>query len=406
MNNTEKALIKLLSAAIRGREFTDLNINHDINWQKVYNEAEAHAVLPLIYPIVKKISKSHEIDNELMAKWSKYTIMSGVYQTQHINQMKTVFRAFNEAGIPVVALKGLIIRELYPQPELRTMSDSDLLIKEEHIEVAEKVLTSLGYSKLDSIRHESCFIHNSALSIDLHWSVTNKDNLRNVDPFEYTVWQNLRTHDFYGVKIQVLSLEYELMHLFIHIASHIISSGFGIRLLCDIVVFIEQEWDNIDWNLVYCLAEACKLNKLISTILNLCHDLFSLDIPAAYTKVYPGTNEYKKILTNEIFNSGIYGKRNDIRIANTRMLNNVLQSNADVGRFKLVVRYLFPTPTRLDKRYSYASKYPFLLVFAWIHRFAFELFSNGINRLKELFKIGSTSSFVKSRFDLIKWLQL
>lgn len=405
MNTTQKVLVTLLSEAIRGNEISTINII-DINWKEVYEEASAHAILPLIYPIVKKLEKTCKIDNMLISQWRKITINSLIYQTQHINHMIFVFKAFEKANVPVIALKGLIVRELYPCPESRTMSDSDLLIKKEDLESAEKVLTALGYYKIKSIRHESCFVHDSAFAIDLHWFLINKDNLKNTDSFEETIWQNVKSYDFHGVNILALSKEYELMHLFFHIASHIISSGFGIRLLCDIVVYVEHEKNNIDWNLIYNLGKACKLNKLISTILNLCHDLFCLDIPNTYRSNYPGTEEYIKILINEVFNSGVYGHRNEIRIANTRMLNHVLQSNNDVSKFKLIVRYLFPSKDKLDKRYSYTTKYPFLLIFAWFHRFAFELFFNGFNRIKELFKIKSTASFVKNRFDLIKWLQL
>lgn len=405
MNSTQKALVTLLSASIRGKEILGLDID-ELNWNDVYEEADAHAVLPLIYPTVKKLSSTCEIPVELMSKWAKDTIMTGIYQTQHISQMKLVFKAFSEAGIPVVALKGLILRDLYPKPEFRTMSDSDLLIKKENIEAAEKVLVSLGYSKFSSIEHESCFTHDSALSIDLHWSLTNDEHLKNVGPFEDTLWKNLRTYDFHGVQIKALSLEYELMHLFIHIASHMIKSGFGVRQLCDIVVFVEHEGDSLNWDLIYGLAEICKLNKLISTILNLCHTLLDLEIPKDYRKVYPGSKEHITTLTMDIFDSGVYGNRNATRISSTKMLNHSLKANGSISKTILILRYLFPSTDKLDKRYSYARKYKFLLAFAWIHRLGYELFFNSVSRAKELLNIRSTSLLVKNKVELIEWLQI
>lgn len=405
MNTTQKTLVTLLSSAIRGSELNTLDIDN-MDWNAVYEEAEAHAVFPLIYPIVKNLSKSYEIDNSLMTKWSKNTIISGIYQNQHINQMKIVFKAFEETGIPVIALKGLILRDLYPRPEFRTMSDSDLLIKKDDAESAEKVLISLGYSKFSSIGYESCFVHDSALSIDLHWSLSNEDHLKNVDPFESTVWQNIRTYDFHGIEIQALSLEYELMHLFNHIASHMIKSGFGVRQLCDIVVFIENEKDSINWDLVYSLGDACKLNKLISTILIICNNLFNLKIPKAYSKVYPGSNEYVSFLTNEILESGVYGGKNESRVTGIKLFGHSLKYNNDVNSFKLILRYLFPSKDKLDKRFSYGIKHPYLLVFAWIHRFIYILFFNNSISLKEILKLKSTASLVEDRFKLIKWLQL
>ena len=405
MNTTHRTLVTLLSSAIGENKAFNLDIDN-INWKEVYDYAEAHAVSPLIYPMVKKLSKTYEIDDDLIAKWSKSTIFSGIYQTQHINQMKKVFNAFKEAGIPVVALKGLILRELYPRPELRTMSDSDLLIKKDCVVAAEKVLVGLGYSKSKSIGHESCFVHHSALAIDLHWSLTNEDHLKNVEPFEDTIWQNLRPYDFHAVEILALSKEYELMHLFIHIASHMIKSGFGVRQLCDIVVFIEKEQDNIDWILVYDLGKVCKLNKLISTILIICKNLFSLEPPKAYSTSYPGSEEYINFFTNEILESGVYGAKDEDRAASIMMFGHSLKANDDINKFKLMLRYLFPAKDKLDKRFSYGTKHPSLLVLAWIHRLVYVLLFNSSMSLKKLFKLRSTASLVQDRFELIKWLQL
>ncbi|GIM27388.1 hypothetical protein CPJCM30710_00540 [Clostridium polyendosporum] len=405
MNSTQKTLVTLLSAAIRGKDIDKLDI-HDINWREVYEEAKAHEVYALIYPLFKKMSKTCNIDSILLTEWSKDTIINSIVQTQHINQMKNVFKAFEEDGVPVIALKGLILRDLYPRPEFRTMSDADILVKEEFVEAAETVLLQLGYKKDSSIAYECCFIHENNLSIDLHWSLSNHEHLRNVAPFEDTVWNNLRELDFHGVKVQALSLEYELMHLFIHIASHMIKSGFGVRQLCDIVVFIESERTAIDWDLLFDLSESCRLNKLISVILTLCDTLLDLNVPATYKTNYFDSAEYIKILTNEVFESGVYGKRDETRVTSTRILSHSLQSNDDFNKFKLIFRYVFPSSDKLDKRYSYASKYTFLIVFAWLHRIFYELFLNTFKRLKELFKLSSTASLVKDRFDLIDWLQL
>jgi hypothetical protein len=184
-----------------------------------------------------------------------------------------------------------------------------------------------------------------------------------------------------------------------------IKSGFGVRQLCDIVLFIEHNENLLDWNLVYVLADACKLNKLIVMILNVCSDLLELKIPEVYIKIYPGLEKQKEILIKDIFDSGVYGKRNNIRMSSTRMLDHSLKTSGG-GSFKIILRYLFPTKERLDERYSYASKYSFLLIFAWVHRLLYELLFNSVRRIKELVKLKSTSSLVKDRFGLIEWLQL
>lgn len=405
MNLTQKILSTLLAASIRENEIKRLDFDK-INWEEVYEESKAHAVSALIYPTIKALSKSCNIPNELMEDWTKDAIMNGIYQNQNISRMKKVFKVFEESCVPVIAIKGLILRDLYPRPEFRTMSDSDLLINSVNTKDAEKVLMDLGYSKLSSIGHESCFVHDSAFSIDLHWSLINEDHLKNTAHFQNTLWQNLRTYDFHGVKIKALSLEYELIHLFIHMASHMIKSGFGVRQLCDIVVFIEKEGCNINWDIVSSLGDLCKLNKFINTILIICNNLFNLDIPKAYNKSYPNSKEYIKFLTNEIWESGVYGCKNEERASSIMLFAHNFKANSNTNIYKLILRYLFPSKDRLDKRFSYAVKYPSLLVFAWIHRLIYQLFFNASLRIKNLIKLKSTASLVRDRFELIKWLQL
>ena len=41
---------------------------------------------------------------------------------------------FNKNNIPVIVLKGLVVRDLFPNPTLRTMCDADILVKEKDLE--------------------------------------------------------------------------------------------------------------------------------------------------------------------------------------------------------------------------------------------------------------------------------
>jgi len=406
MNQTEKTIISMLSASIQEKNIDNLNTDN-INWLDVFEEAQAHAITAFLYPLLKSLSQYSNIDEDVLTKWKTISLICGINQIRHINQMNKVFEAFRDANIPIVALKGLVIREFYPHPEFRNMSDADILVHKEDVEKSEKILMNLGYYKHSSIEIHSTFDHKNYLSIDLHWTLVNELHIKTVADFNKTLWENTRIITMNGLPVLSLSLEYELLHLILHIASHLIKSGFGVRLLCDVVVFIEKEKNNIDWNLFFEKVKLYNIEKLMMSIFIVCNQLFNMDLPCKDSVSYFQYNNYIELLINEIFSSGIYGYRNHTRVDSTKILHHF--SNTDVrstNKIKVLVSFLFPSSERINKKYSYAKRYPFLIPFAWLHKILFELSRNGLKFLKQIPHWYSAAGVAKERFRLLKWLQL
>lgn len=406
MNKTQTIIISTLTASIRGEKVANLNIDN-VNWLDVFEEANAHNITALLYPTLKDISQYIAIDEGLISEWRKTSLLCGIYQIRHIKQMCKVFENFKEANIPVIALKGLVIRDLYPHPEFRSMSDADILIHKDYIEIADKVLLNLGYYKDSSIEIHSTYNHTNHLSIDLHWVLVNELHIKTVADFDKTLWANTRTVTMNGLPVLALSLEYELLHLILHMASHLIKSGFGLRQLCDVVVFVEKDKDNIDWNLFFEKAKAYKIEKLVMTIFILCHELFSMDLPNKDSIQYFKRNQYIELLINELFSSGVFGKRNRIRLISTRLLHdNYTNNEKSTRKINFIISFLFPSPKKLSKKYFYAKKYPFLIIVAWIHRIAYALGHNGLSIFEQIHSLYSTSTIARERLKLLRWLQL
>jgi hypothetical protein len=406
MNSSQSTLVSLLSAAIRAKSLENLELEK-VNWREVFDEAKAHDVYPLIYPLIKGISKHHFLDEVLMSEWRNATLMCGIIQLNHINQMKKVFQSFKEVNIPIIALKGLVLREMYPSPEFRAMGDADVLVHKEDVKEAEKVLISLGYVKFGTIPIHISFEHKNHLSIDLHSSLVDANQIKSVAAFEDTLWKNTRIVTMKGLPVLSLSLEYELLHLILHIASHMIKSGFGLRQLCDVVVFVEKEKDNIDWNLFFEKAKAYQIEKLVMTIFILCQELFSMDLPNKDNIQYLKHNQYIELFINELFSSGAFGKKNLIRINSTRLLHdNYNNKEKSTRKINFIISFLFPSPKNISKKYFYAKKYPLLIVVAWIHRIAYTLYLNGLSIFVQIRSLYSTATIARDRLKLLRWLQL
>ncbi|MGH4119452.1 nucleotidyltransferase domain-containing protein [Clostridium sp.] len=406
MNKTQKTIIFLLSSSIRETKVENLNTDN-INWLDVFEEAEAHNVTPLIFPTLKALHQYATIDEELISKWKRASLLCGINQIMHIKQMSKVFENFREANIPIIALKGLVIRDLYPHPELRSMSDADILVHKGDIDKSEKVLVNLGYYKDSSIEIHSTFDHKKHLSIDLHWALVNELHIKTVSHFDKTLWTNTRTVAMNGLPILALSLEYELLHLILHMASHMIKSGFGLRQLCDVVLFIESKKDHIDWKIFFEKVKLYNIENLTITIFIVCKELFNMDLPKEQDIKYFNYNHHIEFLINEIFASGVFGKRDYIRSNSTKIMQeNYNNDENSTNEINLMISFLFPSPKKLNVKYSYAKKYPFLIIFAWIHRIMYTLCFYGFSKFKQIGTLYTTAKIAKDRLKLLRWLQL
>lgn len=405
MNGNEKALINLVDLSIN--QYTNVNINYStIDWSYIYERSKIHEVHTLIYPLLKKI-KIHFCNDELLQKWKSETILAGVSQIQHIKQIKQVLDRFNAENIETVILKGLVLRELYPFPELRTMSDADIFMHKEDVKKARKILFELGYYDDDSNPKHSVFSHKSHMSIEIHLSLINDTYSKNAEYFENNIWNNVVPIYFLDVPVLTLSSEYQLIYLCLHLLDHTLSSGFGLRQLCDVVLLIKSVDNTIDWDEFYNIAKLCHLEKFINIIFSICTDFFHIDIPPVYKPEEIDDMKLSETFMDIIISGSIFGN-----LGTSDCYSDFILQHSD-SRVNAVKRnylsyyshILFPPKRNLGERYNYAQKFFFLLPIAWIHRIIYNFIGkqHSLHENTTLFSTKVSDSIRKDQF--IDWLK-
>lgn len=401
MNNIEKGIIDVLNCTIRGDKLSNKNLA-GIALEKFIDRAREHSISGLLYSSIDWNSESDK-DKELIKKWKLDTFYTGVNQLRHINQVEKIIKKFNEENIRVIVLKGLVIREFYKNPELRTMCDADILVREEDLDKARKVLTSLGYLESEEYDEHGAHIvfeHTNHLPIEVHWTLINDDYFNGSKEFEKSIWDNAMK-----VKIgetEALSLGWDdlVLHLCIHMAVHIVHRGFGVRQLVDLVILVENKRDEINWNEFRRKAIECKVNKFVIIIFNVCKELFNMEIPSEVNKGYEVEKNFLNKFIDEIIESGVYG-HGDL----AHDFGNDI-SNSEESNLKNFLSLLFPSLEDMNDKYNYAKKFKILLPIAWIHH----LFAGVFNKeysLLDKFKF-ITLAYKKSndKTKMIKWLEL
>lgn len=413
MDNKQKQLVKILSLAIGRENSIDLS-NEEINWKDIINEAESHSIKALIYSTVKNMGLLKEVEGDILNQWKKETILTGVSQINHVNTVGYILSKFNKENIPVIVLKGLVVRDLYPNPEFRTMGDADILVHEKDLDKVRKLFNSLGYTEDNHGEGHGAHIVFSKAGfrhIEVHWTLINEQYFKGTNEFEKSIWDNTMEINLKGVKALSLGLDDLALHLCVHMAVHIACGGFGLRQLCDLVLLVEKEGKNINWNTFMKNGRECGVEKFIVAIFICCNKLFHMEIPKEIVnnniKI---DHEFLDLLIQDIFQDGVFGKGDISRGFDPGLAydkEEIGEENKQKAKiFKKFIRIIFPPVEKMSHRYSYAKNNKLFIPIAWIHHLFAGVFNKEYKLKDKIRFVTSTVSTSKKRNKLLNWLEL
>lgn len=386
LSENNKVLVELLSAAIGKRTFSPSS-HADIDWPGVFEEADRHQVLPLLYPVLLDTGLGMGLSEDLLEELRKASLYDGKEEERKFFEIEKVLSGLSDADIPVIVLKGLVIRDLYPHPYLRTMADADLLVRPEDMESAGNVLVEMGYNKGPMIEKHTDYSHASLPHIELHRKLLAELQFSYDGDFEEAVWSRAATVHIGGTEVLSLCPKDKVLYLLLHMASHIISSGFGLRQLCDLVLVLEANQSVINLEELLKAAATLHIEVFAKSILRICSLLFDLRLPQdsrplqGSQSLLIGDETADRSVMTVIFEGGVFGRNDSEDFAVSRMIYYSGEKNpsARKGRLRYMTNILFPPVEKLDIRYQYAKEHHWLLPAAWVHRLCYSLVRKDLN---------------------------
>lgn len=347
MNSNIVFLMKLIAAAVGGREYPE--ITQDVDWKTVYDISKNHNITNLVGYAV--LTGKYTIENDLKQSFLK--AMSG-YISHDMHQMQAfaeLSHAFEKNGIKYMPLKGLVIKSLYPSSDMRNMSDGDILIDTACKDKLNDIMTELGYTfKLES-NHELIYEKNPHISIELHKMLipTYQEDL-----YEYygDGWKLARQAG--DTCKYELSNEDMFIYLIAHLAKHYRDAGVGIKQIIDLWIYRNKV--ELDMEYVSKQLEKLNLNHFYENIYNLTMSWFE-------------NREYDDVavmMTEFIINSGTFG--NIKNSSSAKAIRNSMNSDAGKGLKFKYLRLAFPDLRYMKIVFPVLEKAPVLLPFLWIVR--------------------------------------
>ncbi len=281
----------------------------------------------------------------------KRSLAGSTYKTfLQWNSINEISNALEQGKVRHQFLKGSILKRMYPSPEMRDMSDIDIVVYDDDLEKAEKILESLGYTNHGLIKHHVIFSKGSEIIVEMHWSLYDKnvDYVQN-QYFDKSFKAKLKpgtnyTYDFTDEDFYV--------YMIAHMAKHFFETGCGIRNLIDIYIFWNAKGESLD-------------KKYIQAELKKCGILSFEKNMKALAFIWMDDKEFSPFYENlfsYMVECGIYGK------AENGIWGQLAKEISADEKGSTRLHYYFPSISFMAEKYSWLKKAPFLLPLAWVIR--------------------------------------
>ena len=320
-------------------------------------------------------------------------------QNSFVNQtiarsVKRIFAAneliaeFEKRGIKLCVMKGFIVREFYPVPELRTFGDIDFLIEKGNEADVISVMNELGYNREAGEEHVMSFKKDLEY-YEFHTSLAEDDAFdENVQKLIDGAWDYVKPYGGYK-NIYEFEDEYHLFYLIFHIAKHFRVSGAGVRMFCDIAGFVKEK-TFLDYERLSGYLKSCDMLLFAKNVFAICEKWFGVKNPI--DAVYSVSDELYNEIAEYVLNGGTFGfcgsslEASEIR----REMDKNDSGNAEK---RTLFRFFFPTYEKMKKRYPFIEGKKFLLPIAYIMRFFGNIFrprraKKAVSRLQGITKGG------------------
>lgn len=280
-----------------------------------------------------------------------------VYRYEQQNSEYQRIRALlNNAGIPFMPLKGLVLRKFYPEPWMRTCCDLDVLIHEEDLEKATELLVKNGFKTDGKKNYHDRHFYSDDVHLELHHNIC--ENNKQFDGVLKKVWDYAeKTGDYEYAEVP----EYFVFHHVAHMAYHFLCGGCGIRPFIDLWILKEKKY--YDEEKLLALLEEGELVRFYNSV---------CDLLTVWINGTP-REEFMLRMEKYVVKGGIYGT------ANSSMAAHAAKNK---GRKKYLFKIAFPPYKTMCEIYPSLKKCGILLPFYYIYRAFAKTFGKDRKRVK------------------------
>lgn len=255
-------------------------LSREPDWDAVIRLAEEQGVAPLLADTLESAPLKRAVPMGVRRELSAVSLAAAVASNRLLTALEGVLREFDSRTIEAVVLKGPVLATtLYPDAALRPSKDLDLLCRAHTVDAAVDALRALGYAQREQKVTEQDGFHlvfqsTGGVEIELH---TDLLQLGLPARCSTDLWEHLSALTIRGAQARMLSPEYQMLHLSVHLHTH----GYS-RLIWfkDLDLLLRRSGGTMNWELVHALAAREGATLSLRHSLTLLRELLGTPLPS------------------------------------------------------------------------------------------------------------------------------
>ena len=415
MEAVQELFLQALKAALENKKVSWEDELEAQEWLALFHLAEVHNVLPLIYDAVYSCPAAQKAEGELFLPFKRRTVQTVMVQTQKTNEFLRLYEKLRDAGIKPCVVKGIICRNIYPNPDHRVSSDEDIWIPKEQFPLCHEVMLSWGMSlsvpeqDIDAAYEVPYGKKGSPIYIELHKSLFPPESAAygDLNRFFHGITENPEEVQVQGSKLYTMGHTDHLFYLICHAFKHFLHSGFGLRQVCDIILYANTYGDKIDWERIVDQCRQIRAELFTAALFRIGEEYLCFDgDKARFPAVWRELELDESAMLEDLLDSGVYGDANMSRKHSSNItLNAVSAQKQGQKAGNNVLKTVFPPAKSLEGRFPYLKEHPYLLPVAWtsrIFRYQKELQQTSGNDAAESIRIGNQRIELMKQYGIIE----
>lgn len=347
MDLFQQQALTLIKGALTGEKCT-LAVKPDMD--ALLKLAGKHKIGALMYYGLHNAGYDNEpVTQQLFFHCCRYMAVS----EGQMAMLGRLFAAFEERQIDYLPLKGVLLKGIYPMPEMRRMGDADILFRREQYEAIKEVLTEMGFTFDYETDHEWVWKHPSLL-LEMHKRIVPR---RDQDLYRYfgNGWAHAvadTEHPYrYG-----FTPEMQFVSLFVHLVKHYRGGGIGLSHMIDLWVF-RRHHSELDEAVIRAELDKVYLGE------------FYANVWETLLVWFEGKEATEKtdFITNVIFENGVYGTRERAHLSYVAKAGHGEKAHKNSYTAKWL-RLVFPPKRTLQTKYPVLRRCAVLLPVIWVVR--------------------------------------
>lgn len=401
MDRSEQLFLSVLDSVIHHKPLPEIREVSD--WEGVFALARRHNLLALVFEAAAELPETAELpEYGICLQETMSTVAS---QAQRTAAFLELYRAFSEAGLAPLVMKGIVCRELYGEyRDHRPSGDEDLLVEKQDFERARAVLEEQRYvpemesvteRQKEDLQEVGFYGPDAGLYIELHLNPIGHENEFRVQLEECfrDVFRNSRELTVDGLTMRTMGHDDHFLYLILHAFKHLAGEGFGIRQVLDVLLYYEKYGREIDGDRLDAMLARTEAKRFFADLVEIGNRYLGFDLGTR------GRTKCPEELLEELMRNGIFGMDTQAQRTAGQMIGAAVAAGKRSGAGGTFLRTVFPSRRQLLNMHPELAERPWLLPVRWAQRwgrFMAHSRQNDGNLAKESMEIG------KRRIRLLK----